>query len=147
MGVPSTASRSVTCRSSPSTRALRCTRPFRWDQVLDDAAWAIDAKAPDYACAWHLRGHLRRLVDIATAGSRIKPLDRYTNNLVAQARELLSSRAPTTAPEAVAYLRALGQLTSELVDQLIAAHLVSPPVSEQDVLSAFAPPAPALSPC
>ncbi|GGV58934.1 hypothetical protein GCM10010245_92070 [Streptomyces spectabilis] len=86
-------------------------------------------------------------MDIATAGSRIKPLDRYTNNLVAQARELLSSRAPTTAPEAVAYLRALGQLTSELVDQLIAAHLVSPPVSEQDVLSAFAPPAPALSPC
>ncbi|MEV0442926.1 DUF6415 family natural product biosynthesis protein [Streptomyces spectabilis] len=128
-------------------KELRCTRPFRWDQVLDDAVWAIDAQAPDYACAWHLRGHLRRLADIATAGSRIKPLDKDTLDLVDRARELVSSQAPATAPEAVAHLRALGQLASELVDQLIAAHHISPPVTERDVLSAFVPPAPVLSPC
>ncbi|MEV0445332.1 DUF6415 family natural product biosynthesis protein [Streptomyces spectabilis] len=130
-----------------SLRALRCTRPFRWDRVLDDAAWAIDATTPAYACAWRLRGHLRRLADIATSGTRVKPLDTYTHDLVEQARALASSQAPITVSESVVHLRALGQLASDLVDQLIAAHHISPPVTERDVLSAFVPPAPGLSRC
>lgn len=121
-------------------RAFRSTSPFRWDLVLDDAAWAIEAITPNYASSLRLHDHVKRLADMAVSGSRLRPLDVRTESLVQKAFELSTSEAPATCQQAVAHLRSLGRLVGDLVDQLVAIRHISPPVPHRDLVSCdFAP--------
>ncbi|MGW7004169.1 DUF6415 family natural product biosynthesis protein [Streptomyces sp. NPDC054933] len=101
---------------------FRAWEPFDGAAVLDDVADALDALGPGEEdveeLGDRLRGHLMRLVAIVVA-AKADQKDERAALLVERARTVRTQDVPGDHRRAVAHLRRMGWITSELLERLV----------------------------
>ncbi|MER5603925.1 DUF6415 family natural product biosynthesis protein [Streptomyces sp. NPDC002265] len=99
-------------------------QPLDDDTVLADVSTALDERAPHEEqvkeSTLRLRGHLKRLADIACAtDADADQTDESTTHLATRARALLSKETPSDYRQAVGLLLPMAWTAKELLERLV----------------------------
>ena len=106
---------------------INAWKPLNVEAIFDDLDTAIGNQPPPVAEAAalfeRLRGHLKKLSDIATADPRYPPTEAM-GRLIERGRPMRDERMPTDYKQAVGLTRRLAFVTSDLVEELIEARYI-----------------------
>jgi Family of unknown function (DUF6415) len=105
---------------------MRIWTPLDGPALLDDVASVLDILplgANVEAIAQRLRGHLAQLLNI-TGSARSAQDSEYVESLVRRSQTLWARELPRRRTCALCHLRQMAWVTGELLDQLVAFHVV-----------------------